>query len=196
MRDVTGGRWLLLPTGVGEPRELDVKGLISARARFTPDGAAVLLSGRFGDEPGQIQRFDLATGAMTPIPGTSGIAGPFEVSPDGQWLALRVGSGPLSLLPIGGGELRPIPGMRPEDELQPWTMETKAVLVAAIGTPPTRIDRIDLETGERTPFREIMPPDTSGVFGMRGFRFLPDGKTFGYTFGVQLDELYLVENLT
>ncbi|MBK7369584.1 MAG: hypothetical protein IPJ04_17335 [Candidatus Eisenbacteria bacterium] len=172
-----------------------IPGFIGHRGRFTPDGTALVLSGRFGDQPGQLLRLDLATGETAPIPGTSGIAGNFEISPDGQWLALRVGNGPTSLLPVGGGELRPIPGMRPEDELLPWTMETKAVLVATIGPPPTRIDRIDLETGDRTPFREVMPPDTSGVFGMRGFRFLPDGKTFGYTFGVQLDELYLVENL-
>lgn len=85
--------------------------------------------------------------------------------------------------------------MRPEDELQPWVTESGAVLVAPIGAPPARIDRIDLETGERKLFREVMPPDTSGVIGLRGFRFLPDGRTFGYTFGVQLDELYLVENL-
>ena len=195
MRDTPTGRWLLLPTGVGEARELDLKGLRGIRGRFTPDGSAVIVAGRFGDAPGQLHRFDLATGELAPIPGTSGASVNFEISPDGQWIALRIGTSPMSLIPIGGGEIRPIPGLRPEDELQPWIMEQKAVLVAAIGTPPTRIDRIDLETGERTPFREIMPPDTSGVFGLRGFRFMPDGKTFGYTFGVQLDELYLVENL-
>ena len=188
MRDTPTGRWLLLPTGVGEARELDLKGLRGIRGRFTPDGSAVIVAGRFGDDPGQLHRFDLATGELAPIPGTSGASVNFEISPDGQWIALRIGTSPMSLIPIGGGEIRPIPGLRPEDELQPWIMEQKAVLVATIGTPPTRIDRIDLETGERTPFREIMPPDTSGVFGLRGFRFMPDGKTFGYTFGVQLDE--------
>ncbi len=195
LHDRPGGSWVLLPTGVGEPRPLETHGLLLMRGRFTPDGGAILFSCRHSDRPSELLRLDLASGEMSPVPGTTGLAGNFEISPDGQWIAMRTGSGPMSVLPAGGGDLRPIPSMRPEEELQPWTMDSKSVLVTTIGPPPTRIDRIDLETGERTPFREITPPDTSGVFGMRGFRFLPDGRTFGYTFGVQLDELYLVENL-
>jgi hypothetical protein len=30
---------------------------------------------------------------------------------------------------------------------------------------------------------------------MRGFRFSPDGQTFGYTFSVQFDDLYLVDRI-
>ena len=74
-------------------------------------------------------------------------------------------------------------------------MESGAVLVIGSSNLPAKIERVDLETGARTPWRELMPPDTSGVSSMRGFRFTPDGRTYGYTFIVQLDDLYLVENL-
>ena len=60
---------------------------------------------------------------------------------------------------------------------------------------PARIDRIDLATGARTLYREMSPPDAAGVWSMNRFTFQPDGQTYGYTYQLQHDDLYLVENL-
>ena len=74
-------------------------------------------------------------------------------------------------------------------------MEAGAILVCAAGEMPARIQRIDLETGARTLFREIAPRDATGVNSMRGFRFTPDGEAYGYTFTVQLDDLYMLDRV-
>jgi len=186
---------LVMPTGVGEQREIDTQGIRCRTARWMPDGRHLMLAGNRGDEPVQLHKLDMETGALTPIGALGQMASAFEVSPDGRWVAMRVGDAPWMLYPVDGGDPRPIPGLRPDDEIQPWTMESNSVLVVGATTLPARIERIDLETGARTLFRELMPPDTSGVSSMRGFRFTPDGRTYGYTFAVQLDDLYLVENL-
>ena len=186
---------MLFRSGVGEQRELDTQDLRSRHARWLPDGKQLVISGNRGDGPVQLHKLDLETGAISLIPGIERLSSNFEVSPDGRWLAVRAGDAPWALYPIDGGEARQIPGLRPDDDLMPWTMESNSVLVVAGSTLPCKLDRIDLDTGARTPWRELMPPDTSGVSSMRGFRFTPDGKTYGYTFAVQLDDLYLVENL-
>lgn len=62
---------------------------------------------------------------------------------------------------------------------------------AAIGR--IAVLRIDLETGACTLFRELAPRDATGVNSMRGLHFTPDGKAYGYTFTVQLDDLYLMD---
>ena len=74
-------------------------------------------------------------------------------------------------------------------------MDDDAVIVLSGPKLPARLERIALDTGERTFWRELMPPDTTGVANMRGFRFTPGGNTYGYTFLVELNDLYVVENL-
>jgi hypothetical protein len=99
------------------------------------------------------------------------------------------------LYPVAGGDPMAIPTLRPDDEIQAWTMEAGAMLVSTAGEMPARLFRIDLETGARTLFREIAPRDSTGVNSMRGFRFTPDGEAYGYTFTVQLDDLYLMDRV-
>ena len=119
----------------------------------------------------------------------------FELSPDARFVAAKAGNRPAMLYPVEGGDPQPIPGLRADDSIQPWTVEPGAILVMAEGDLPARVFRIDLATGARTLWREIVPPDSSGVWSMRGFRFQPDGQTYGYTYLVQLDDLYLMDHL-
>jgi Tol biopolymer transport system component len=188
-------RLVLLPTGVGEQREVDTRGLQPRNARWLPDGQSLLVSAQQADGRAGLFRLPLDGGDPEMVCPLGTVASSMEISPDGRWVVARTGDAPWMLFPAAGGDPKPIPGLRPDDELLPWTYEPGALLVSTVNALPARVERIDLETGARTPFREIMPPDTSGVSTMRGFRFLPDKATYGYTFTVQIDDLYLVENL-
>ena len=116
-------------------------------------------------------------------------------TPDGRYIAARTGKAPMTLYPVDGGDPLPMPGLRSDDTMQAWKLENDAILVASEGELPARIHRIELATGARTLWREISPPDPSGVWSTSRFHFQPDGQTYGYTYHLQLDDLYLVENL-
>ena len=61
---------------------------------------------------------------------------------------------------------------------------------------PVRVSRIDVETGQRTPWKEVQPSDRAGLIAINTLRFTADGTgyAYGYVRGVS-DDLYLVEGL-
>jgi hypothetical protein len=160
-----------------------------------PHGQSVVIAATDGERPLGLYRVGLDGGAPVAIPPAGAISIPFWISPDGRWVAVSAGERRMMLYPMDGGDPVEIPTLRPEDTVQPWRMESGALLVSTRGEIPARLDRIDLATGERAPFREIAPPDASGVYSMRYFQFLPGGKTFGYIYTVQFDDLYLIDRI-
>ncbi|MEP7028010.1 MAG: protein kinase [Candidatus Eisenbacteria bacterium] len=190
------GSVVLLPTGVGEPRQVDTGGIECRVAKWVPDGKSILVLGSDGDGPVCLHRVDLESGRRVQVGPSEAVDSQFEISPDSRFVAAKVGNRPLMLYPLEAGDAIAIPGVRPDDMIQPWRIESGAILVAVEGEMPAKILRVDLATGTRSPYRELAPPDSSGVWSMRGFHFLPDGRTYGYTYLVQLDDLYLVENLS
>ena len=190
-----GGRLMLLPTGVGTPREIPTPGLECLTAKFLPDGESLILAANESGQPTRLYHFRLATGERTPVGPEGPVSIIFEVSPDGAFVAAQFSGRPWMLYPVAGGEPRPIPALEPHDEVLPWTVDPGWLLVQAAGQMPARIHRIDLATGHREPWREVAPPDATGVYSVRGFRFARDEETCGYTYTIQLDDLYLVEGL-
>ena len=60
--------------------------------------------------------------------------------------------------------------------------------------PPARIFLVDLETGHRTLWKEIIPGDPSGATIGRVL-LTPDGKSYAYALARDLSKRYLVEGL-
>ena len=54
---------------------------------------------------------------------------------------------------------------------------------------------LDLSTGQRTPFKQLMPSDLAGVETIGPILMTPDGKTSVYGYHRTLSDLYLVEGL-
>ena len=76
-----------------------------------------------------------------------------------------------------------------------WTSDGKGLYVTKPGERPARITRLDVATGQRMPWKELMPPDSAGVQHIGPIRVTPDGKTYVYGFQRRLSDLYLVEGL-
>ena len=186
---------ILLPTGVGEPRPVPAGDLKCNAVQWLPDGRRILASASVPGQPQRLWLIDLEGSPPQPI----GPQGPvwqwFTISPDGKFVAARFGDAPFMLYPLAGGDPQPIPGLGPEENVLPWTLDPGFVLVQTNDEIPVRIDRIDLESGERSLFREISPTDATGVFAPRGFHFTRDADAYGYTFMVQMDDLYLLEGM-
>ncbi len=59
----------------------------------------------------------------------------------------------------------------------------------------SRVDVLDLSTGERTPLLGLAPPDPVGVLNVTGVMVAVDGGAYAYNVVRKLSELYIVERL-
>jgi len=99
------------------------------------------------------------------------------------------------LYPIAGGDPRRIAGFEDGEVPINWTSDGKGLFVTRPGDRPARITRLDVTTGQRTMWKELMPLDNAGVQNIGPIRITPDGKTYVYGFQRRLSDLYLVEGL-
>ena len=185
----------LLTTGAGEAKDLTKDNINHAWAHWFPDGKRILFS---GNEPGKGVRLyvsDPATGknlAITPE-GVSGTA--FVISPDSQTVA---GIGPDQkgyLYPVAGGEPRVIPGLNPGEQPITFSTDGNSLYIYQPGELPARVNRLDVRTGQRTLWRELMPTDPAGVETIGPILMTPDAKTCVFGYHRMLADLYLVEGL-
>ena len=60
---------------------------------------------------------------------------------------------------------------------------------------PARLDRVEIATGARSPWKALGPPDATGVGHVWTILVTPDGAGYAYTHGLFLEDLFLVEGL-
>ena len=58
-----------------------------------------------------------------------------------------------------------------------------------------RVYRVDLDTGNRELWKELMPVDPGGVERISNVVITPDAKSYAYTFSRLLSDLFVVEGL-
>ncbi|HYX21241.1 MAG TPA: serine/threonine-protein kinase [Thermoanaerobaculia bacterium] len=182
-------RLLLVPTGTGEPRTL-LEGPMSIQwASFSPDGRRVVVS---GIEPGQGTRmyvFDMPSGKPRPIGPEGVMAAPgHAISPDGSRIAAPGRDG-IGLYPLDGGEVRTLTGSRPSEVPVRWTRDGIYVYRPDL---PGHLDVLDVATGTRRAWKEVVPPDPAGVTQIEPFVMAEDGSIYLYSYRRILDELELM----
>ena len=185
----------LLPTGAGEPKALTSDSINHDTARWLPDGKHFVFA---GSEPGHGVRLyvqDVDGGKPLPI-APEGVNGTnFAVSPDGRFVA---GIGPDEkgyLYSVRGGDPTPISGLQPAEQPIGWTGDSQSLYIYRLGEVPAKVYRLNPATGQRTPWKELMPADPAGVATIGPILITPDGKTYVYGFHRTLADLYLVEGL-
>jgi hypothetical protein len=189
------GSMRLLPTGVGEPRDIPTGGLYCHMARWLPDGRFLVASAHEEGHGIRLYRIDSVTGesqALTPE-GTDGME--FHVLPGGDAVVALTADQEHWIYPIGGGDARPATGLDRADRVVRWLGDANAVLVYRSNEMPTRIYRVDLATGTREVWRELTPPDPTGIYRIGRVRTSVDGKAHGYTYYMQLVDLHVISGL-
>ena len=185
----------LLTTGAGEPKDLTKDNINHNWAHWFPDGRHVLWS---ANEPGKGVRLyvnDLTSGktqAITPE-GVNGTV--FVISPNSQWVAAIGPDGKGYLYPAAGGEPQPIRGMNSGEQPITFTSDSGSLYVYQPGELPARVYHLDLQTGQRTFWKELMPSDPAGVETIGPILMTPDAKTCVFGYHRMLADLYLVEGL-
>jgi eukaryotic-like serine/threonine-protein kinase len=191
-------RIVLLPTGAGQPRRLEGSVEVHA-ARWFPDGKRILLEGHEGGHGVRLYVQDLAGGGPRPITleGVRLFSGG-ELSNDGRRVAAIGPDQKAYIYPTDGngeGKPTPIPGWGDNDEPCGWTEDDHSLFVYAHGELPARVVRLDVTSGQREPFREVLPTDAAGVVTIVPLLFTPDGRSYVYSYPRILSQLYVGEGL-
>ncbi len=185
----------LLPTGPGEAKALP-RGIINhSAAVWFPDGAKFLFSGA---EPGKGARLyieDVQGGNPQPITPEGVNVLYFALSRDGKTVAAAAADEKSYLFPIAGGPARLISGMAPGEVPIVWGASGNTLFVYRPGELPAKVYRLDLTTGQRKAWHELMPPDPAGVEYVGPILPTPDGNAYVYGYRRLLSDLYLVEGL-
>ncbi len=192
---VDTARLELLPTGAGEVRTVRdplVKGFLWAG--FLMDGKRILFTaeGNHGTLRSYVKA--LPDGPSEPVTPDGVGAWANSVSPDGAHFVAPCGK-QICLYSLEGGEPRPIPNLRLARQVVGWGPDGRWLYVVDGPMLPVRIDRLDLATGERSPVRELQPPDRAGVQYVSGLAITPDGVSYAYSYPRSLSDLYVVSGL-
>jgi eukaryotic-like serine/threonine-protein kinase len=194
VEDGDPAKLMLLPTGVGEPRQLVDNKVHHSNAAWVPDGKSIIYTTYEAGHGNRtyIQSIEPGAAPRTLTPeGTTG----YLVSPDSKYLLALDRKRERWLYPIAGGDPQKINIPLAFDEgIVCFFGDGKSVLVRNRGIP-VKVDRIDLATGRREPFKEIVPADPSGAQSIPGLRFSEDGKSYAYSMGRMLSDLYVVDGL-
>jgi Tol biopolymer transport system component/predicted Ser/Thr protein kinase len=185
----------LLPTKAGESKALTSDNINHIWARWLPDSERIIFS---GNEPGKGARLyvqDTHGGAAQAIAPEGILAMAFAVSGDGQRVAAVGPNQKAFLYPVAGGEPRALSGLLPGEEPITWTADGSALYSYQPGEVPARVYRVDLSTGKRSLWKELMPIDPAGIETLGPILMTPDGKSFVYGYHRTLSDLYLVEGL-
>ena len=183
------------PTGAGEIRKFPSEGLKVQTASWTPDGRQIVFSANEPDHGVRIYLRDFAGGKSRPVSPEGYRMFRRTVSPDGHFV---VATGPdqrIYLYPLAGGEPTALPGATPGDIPARWTTDGRALFVYRRHPIPVQVVRLDVTTGRRELWKELVPSDSAGVTEVGSVIPTPDGRSYVYSYIRELSDLYVVEGV-
>jgi eukaryotic-like serine/threonine-protein kinase len=189
-------RLVIYPLGAGQPRTIALGNLDVELASWLPDGSGLVA---LASAPGHGKRgytVDLATATWRPFTPEGVSAGRrIPVSADGNDAVMSDANGVLSLFPVHGGSARPIPGSEVGDEAIRFSADGRAIFVSRHELP-LRVFRIDLASGRRKLWRELLSPDPAGLqVSWPGAVVSADGGSVVGTYTRRLNKLYVVSGV-
>jgi eukaryotic-like serine/threonine-protein kinase len=179
----------LYPTGSGEPRTLNTGSLKTPTgAWFFPDGKRILACGEERSGGRRCYTLDAAgSGPAAAMP--EGITARL-ISPDGERAIVRALDDSFEMFTFRDGRLNPLPLRRDERPVQ-WSSDGRSVFACNPSVIPSRLERIDLASGNRTLVRELAPPERAGVIQLVGVSVVGDGRAYAYGYWKRFSKLFL-----
>ncbi len=188
------GKIALVPRGAGETRTLTLPGFRLQWVGWLPDLQRLLVLGSEKESQARLYLVNIEGGTPRPI-SPEGIGFQVALSPDGRRVAASTAGGLPTIFPIDGGEPRPVPATTPADVPTEWSADGGTLFVTTRAAGRAQIDRIDLATGRRTPWKTLMPSDRAGLLDLGFVQLSTDARAYVYSYRRVLSTLYLAEGL-
>jgi len=163
---------------------------------WLPDNKSLLIAGSAPNQGTRLYLQSVDGGAPRAVT-TEGINTAFPgyaISPDGRFVAV-VGPDHRGLMfPIAGGSPSPIPGLADGEYPLRFTPDGRTLYVWKRDVP-AHVYAIDVASGRRELWKDLMPLDPAGIERISNVVVTPDGKSYAYTYSRQLSDLFVVEGL-
>ncbi len=190
-------RVVLLPTGPGQPRPLDLGPLASMviAGGWMPDGRHVLVCGNEAGKAPALWLLDVAggppkqvsPGGITLLSRQSGV-----VSGDGRRVLCQGPDSRPGILDLESKSMEAIPGVDLALQFFGWGPDGRSLLAFERGQNPTPVFQIDVRTGARRKLIEIPHAPWESIIGVR---MADDLKSYAFTTNSVLNDLYLMRGL-
>jgi hypothetical protein len=187
----------LLPTGAGESKKIKIPefSFVNAAAPWFSDSKRIIIGGYKSKQTTRWWIYEISTGKVTPLT-PEGVFGPVPlISRDEMSVLASAKDGGYCFYSLNGEPLQKATTLENTDLPRQWTSDGNGVFVVRSQQIPIEIWRVELESGKRTLFKEITPPDPSGIAGGLNVLITPDGKSYAYTYRRVLSDLYLAPGL-
>ncbi|MGB9282583.1 MAG: protein kinase [Candidatus Sulfotelmatobacter sp.] len=192
--NITPSPLVQLPTGVGEAKPLTHDSINHLLGRWLPDGKHLVFSGNETGHGFRLYVESLDEGKPRPI-SPEGVNPAVVISPKGDYAASVGPDHKIYLYPIAGGEPVPVPGTEPDEAPTGWSADGRSIYVFRFGEIPAKLFEVELSTGKRKLWKELVPADAAGIDTIRGITITPDARAYIYGYIRTLSDLYLVEGL-
>jgi eukaryotic-like serine/threonine-protein kinase len=194
-----GSRLVIVPTGSGEARDLQVKGSFDLGGVWLPDSKRVVVGGALPGKGYQIHVIDTLDEKITAIsPDTvwGGTTRAFAASPDGRYVAGPTKDELIARYPTDGSMAAlPVPGAEKGEVPVQWSADGLSLFVYRPTAMPARVFKIDLATGTRELWKEFVPADPAGVYKITPVVATADARAWAYNALRTTSDLYVAEGL-
>jgi hypothetical protein len=188
-----GPELVILPTGIGEPATLPRGEVAEVHwADFTPDGRGIIFAGSRAGAGARLYAQSLSGGSPRPITPEGFTTAGHPITADGREIAVLPAGGPLALIPLEGGEPRPIAGAEPGDLPVRFSADGRSLFLHRGNDIPLTIERLDLASGRKELWKSLQPSDLAGVRAVGPVRLTADGKGYAYNASRFLSSLYVL----
>jgi serine/threonine protein kinase len=192
---------VLLSTAPGKQKELPNPGFKEYHyGSWFPDGRRILFTAVEARQDASVRSYvqDVDTGVVRPLTeeGTEAV----RISPDGKKVVILDPYGAYSVHFIDSEAADvPLSSLERTDEPIQWSADGQALYVRGGSDFAAKVYRVDIATGQRRVWRDILPSNPVGLSGIEakpgGIAISSDGKVCVYTYWTTLHELLLMDHL-
>jgi hypothetical protein len=192
-----GNPIVLLPTGAGRPRTIAIEDVPLQITRWLPDGSRILCVGSTSKQVCTAYLLHLQREIMEQLPlDGADRANGTAISSDGRLAVVSLVNGDTLLLPLDGGSTAAGPRLEPGEVIVGFGDEGRdRVIVEGPRGVPLELVRMSLSSGEREPWKKLMPANLTGVVLAFAARIAQGGDAYAYNYVTIRSELYVAEGL-